>query len=199
MYISLTEEKVNSLTDDIKNDIADLDKLAKYEIIVPETPQVFKVGEEISPIFTVTKNGNPIKLDVTLSSTNTNMIEEVNGKLIGRREGESPIKITLKDFPEIFIEEQIKISDIDTISAYIDGKATIRLNRSSVYELKADRDFDAEIEYSIDDNSLASIAKIEGNKCHIKANDKNKLGSFTIAAQYKSKVYTKTIKVIPLW
>lgn len=34
MYVSMTEEKVNSLTDDIKNDLADLDKLAKYSIIV---------------------------------------------------------------------------------------------------------------------------------------------------------------------
>ena len=36
MYISMTEEKINSITDDVKNDIADLDKMAKYEIILPE-------------------------------------------------------------------------------------------------------------------------------------------------------------------
>lgn len=199
MYISMTEEKVNSLTDDIKNDIADLDKLAKYEIIVPGAPQVFKVDEEISPIFTVTKNGNPIKLDVILSPTNTNMVEEVNGKLIGRREGDSSIKITLKDFPDIFIEQQIKISNIESLSAYIDGKATIRLNRALTYELKADKELDGEVMYSIDDTSLASITKVENNKCYIKANDKNKLGSFSITAEYKTKSYTKTVKVIPLW
>ena len=199
MYISMTEEKVNSLTDDIKNDIADLDKLAKYEIIVPGAPQVFKVDEEISPIFTVTKNGNPIKLDVILSPTNTNMVEEINGKLIGRREGNSSIKITLKDFPDIFIEQQIKISNIESFSAYIDGKATIRLNRALSYELKADKELDGEVTYSIDDTSLASITKVENNKCYIKANDKNKLGSFTITAEYKTKSYTKTVKVIPLW
>ena len=47
MYISMTEEKINSITDDVKNDIADLDKMAKYEIIIPEGAQNFEVGEEV--------------------------------------------------------------------------------------------------------------------------------------------------------
>jgi len=35
IYISLTENKINSIYDDVNNNIADLDKLAKYEILLP--------------------------------------------------------------------------------------------------------------------------------------------------------------------
>ena len=71
MYISMTEEKINSITDDVKNDIADLDKMAKYEIILPEGSQNFEVGEEVVPIYTVMKNGAPKPVDIDIIPLNS--------------------------------------------------------------------------------------------------------------------------------
>jgi hypothetical protein len=36
MYLSLTENKINSIYDDVENNIADLDKLARYELLVAD-------------------------------------------------------------------------------------------------------------------------------------------------------------------
>jgi len=37
MYLSLTENKINIIYDDVENNIADLDKRAKYELLLPPT------------------------------------------------------------------------------------------------------------------------------------------------------------------
>jgi len=36
IYLSLTENKINSIYDDIENNNADLDKKARYDIVLPE-------------------------------------------------------------------------------------------------------------------------------------------------------------------
>jgi len=36
IYLSLTENKINSIYDDVENNIADLDKKARYDIVLPE-------------------------------------------------------------------------------------------------------------------------------------------------------------------
>jgi hypothetical protein len=37
MYLSLTENKINSIYDDVENNIADLDKRARYSLVLPPT------------------------------------------------------------------------------------------------------------------------------------------------------------------
>ena len=60
IYLSLTEGKINSIYDDIENNVADLDKKAKYSFIIPDAvPQVFPLGAHIEPFFTIMKNGKP--------------------------------------------------------------------------------------------------------------------------------------------
>ena len=63
IYLSLTENKINTIYDDVENNIADLDKRAKYEIVLPPTAQVFNIGEPIQPIFTIMKNGVPVQME----------------------------------------------------------------------------------------------------------------------------------------
>jgi len=37
IYLSLTENKINNIYDDVENNIADLDKRARYSLILPPT------------------------------------------------------------------------------------------------------------------------------------------------------------------
>jgi len=37
IYLSLTENKINLIYDDTENNIADMDKLAKYSLALPES------------------------------------------------------------------------------------------------------------------------------------------------------------------
>ena len=195
----MTEEKVNSLTDDIENEIADLDKLAKYSIVVPAESQCFKVGEEIAPIFTVMKNGSPLYMATEITPLDKNMVRREGEKIYGVREGQTKVRIRLKDFPEVFVDEDIKIGLDEEFAAYIAGKASIRLNRTEVYELYSNQEIIGDVSYSISDEVLAAIAGVENNKCYIKANGKNKLGTLILYASYGGKTYEKEIKIAPLW
>ena len=56
----MTEGKINSIYDDVENNIADTDKIANYELSIPEEKQNFAIGDIINPTFTLTKNGIPI-------------------------------------------------------------------------------------------------------------------------------------------
>lgn len=198
MYISMTEEKINSITDDVKNDIADLDKMAKYEIILPEGSQSFEIGEEVVPIYTVMKNGTPKPVDIDIIPLNKKIIKYVDGKLMAIAEGKTKIRLQLRLLPDIYVEEEIAIGEPKNVIAYIRGSDTIRLDRVSPYEIISTGELNG-ISFSIDADTLASIQRVEGNKCFIHANAKNKLGSFVLTAECDGKIYTKTIKIVPLW
>lgn len=199
MYISMTEEKVNNLTDDVKNDIADLDKKAKYEILLPEGAQNFDIGEEVKPIFTVMKNGSPTAVEIEIIPLNKRKIKYVDGILTAIAKGNTKVRIQLKAFPDIYVEESIVVGEPKELVAYIVGNDSIRLDRSSTYELTHSGQGDDNVSFSIDTSVLATIQRVEGNKCIIHANALNKLGSFVLTAECGGKTWIKNIKVIPLW
>lgn len=199
IYISLTENKINSIYDDVDNNIADLDKLAKYEIILPDGEQNFSIGDTINPKFTLTKNGIPFDTEIELLSNNKQLVKNINGELIAQAEGIVDIIVKLKQYPEIQKTLSINITSAQMeFSAYIEGADTIRLDRKVAYYLQGTKEIDGEVIFNID-SSLASIIETNNNSCVIQANNKNKLGNFILTATYNNKVYEKNIQVIPLW
>ena len=198
MYISLTEEKINLIYDDVENCIADTDKLAKYEIVVPTERQNFIVGSIVSPVFTITKNGIPIEIEYTFIPENKKIIKFVEGKLTAIKEGETALIVQLKDYPEIHSRLEVIIGKENNFSAYIEGDERIKLGRESSYQLVGNLPIE-EVKYSLSDESLAFIINTENNFCRVRANDKNKLGSVVLIANYQGIEYTKEISIIPLW
>lgn len=199
IYLSLTEGKINSIYDDLKNNIADTDKLANYKIIVPAEKQNFAIGQTIIPSFTLTKNGIPIDAEIELLPTDKKVARIIDGALTAVGNGETKIMVRLKDYPSIFDYIDVVIdTEPEVFSAYIEGKDSIRLDRESAYKLIGTNDLDDEVEFSID-TTLATIKKIDSTSCLIHTNNKNLLGSFTLTATYKGTSYTKEISVIPLW
>lgn len=198
MYISLTEEKINLIYDDVENCIADTDKLAKYEIVVPTEKQNFIVGSIVSPVFTITKNGIPIEIEYTFIPENKKIIKFVEGKLTAIKEGETALIVQLKDYPEIHSRLEVIIGKENNFSAYIEGDERIKLGRESSYQLVGNLPIE-EVKYSLSDESLAFIINTENNFCRVRANDKNKLGSVVLIANYQGIEYTKEISIIPLW
>lgn len=199
MYLSLTEEKVNYIYDDLENNIADTDKIANYEVLLPEEIQNFNVGDEIIPIFTISKNGQPFETEVTYISTNKKIAKIVNGKLTALKEGKVSIVIQLKDYPEIHKEIEINIGEQPAFNAYINGEAAIKLDRKSRYELISNSPLDKDVTYSLSDENLAFIIDAESNYCIVQANSKNKLGKVILTASYNGVEYSKEIKIAPLW
>ena len=199
IYLSLTEGKVNSIYDDLENNIADTDKLADYKVIVPMEIQNFAVGDIINPSFTLTKNGVPFAAEVTLLPTDKAMARIIDGQLTAIGKGTTEIIVQLKDYPTISETIQITIDDEEQVfSAYIEGAAAIRLDREAQYTLVGTAELESSATFTID-TELATIIQTTDTSCVVRANDKNKLGSFTLTANYNNIDYTKEISIIPLW
>lgn len=198
MYLSLTEEKINFVYDDLKNNIADTDRLAKYDVSLPEKIQNFNIGEEVKPIFTITKNGFPIDIEVSYIPKDKKIIKFIDGKLTALKKGKTAIVVQLKDFPEIHKEIKVNIGEEPEFNAYINGDAIIRLDRKATYELIGNIPLTEPVSYSLSDENLAFIIDTS-NGCTIQANANNKLGKIKLVAIYKGVEYTKEIKIAPLW
>ena len=200
IYLSLTETKINLIYDDTNNDIADLDKLAVYELSVPDVVQTFLVNEPINLTFTLMKNGVPSKEEVEFISSDKKIAKIVDGQLTAIAEGTVDIIVQLKQYPTIQKIISIKVDSAkNEFSAYIEGSDTLRLDRVGSYMLKGTEDISGEVIFSIDDTTLVKIMKVENNQCELRANSKNKLGKVILSANYNDVVYTKEISIIPLW
>lgn len=205
IYLSLTENKINSIYDDVENNIADLDKLAKYSLLLPEEKQLFAIDAEIKPVFTIMKNGKLFSAEYNLLPDLDKHVRIIDDKLVAKKSGEATIYIQLKDCPEIKIPMTIEISEeTQNFDAYIEGPDSIRLARAATYVLK---DINGTkittVQYSINNSELASIAEEGEDGCVILANDKNKLTTnqdkLELTIIYDEHVYTKLINIVPLW
>ena len=200
IYLSLTETKVNLIYDDTTNDIADLDKLAVYELSVPDVVQTFLVNEPINLTFTLMKNGVPSNEEVEFISSDKKIAKIIDDQLTAVAEGTVDIIVQLKQYPTIQKIISIKVDSAkNEFSAYIEGSDTLRLDRVGSYILKGTEDISGEVIFSIDDTTLVKIIKVENNQCELRANSKNKLGKVVLSANYNDVVYTKEISIIPLW
>ena len=201
IYLSLTEGKVNPIYDDLVNDIADIDKLADYQLDMPPLTQIFHLGDHITPVFTLTKNGEPCDEEVELVSEDRHIVTLVNDILIAVGKGEVNITARLKKYPSIQKTMTVRVGEeveIQEFSAYIEGPDSIRLDRKGGYQLKGTGEI-GEVTYTLDSEIYAKIISIQGNQCVIHANANNKLGKITLTAFYNGQEFAKEIKIIPLW
>lgn len=193
IYLSLTESKINTLYDDLKNDIADTDKLA-----FPEFPITWTVGEEILPNDVASNFKN---VDILYTSDNNEIVRMVNDKLTAVGTGTVKITMTLRENPMVSKVVELTINNSEeTLNAYIQGADTIRLDRQTSYILVGEQIIEGSVTFSLQETELAEIIPSnETNKCIIHANAKNKLGEVVLQAEYLGRTYTKTIRIIPLW
>lgn len=199
IYLSLTEGKINSIYDDVNNNLADTDKIAKYDLSIPNNEQIFNIGDPIIPVFTLTKNGVPYDAEIEYITTDKKIAKFVDGTLTAVGAGTVDIIIQLKDYPDIQKTLSVTISDTDqSFSAYIEGSDKIRLDRQNSYKLIGTSELNSVVEFTIS-NTLATIIKTTNDGCTLQANNKNELGNFVLTALYNGQEYTKTISVIPLW
>ena len=208
IYISLTENKVNTIYDDLDNDIADTDKRATYSIAIPSEPQKFTLdNNDIQLQYTIVKDGMPfIPTNVKFETTNKRVVKEEDGKLIAVGAGEVTIKVILPDLPpsetSVDLSVPIIITD-DAIqqSGYIEGPDKIRLGQQAEYTVQEVGNNTHVFTFTIDqsDNYVSLISQPTESPCIIKANAKNKRGGFKLIATSDNLVFEKQIKVIPLW
>lgn len=195
VYLSLMEEKLNTIYDDIINNIADTDKLANYSLVLPAEPQSFCVGDKVEPQFTIAKDGKPIQLDYTLSSNTKEVVRYVNSVFTAVMAGTAEIAVQLKDFPAIVLHMEVKVAESQSVVIYLEGNDKIKLGRTEKYTLVGAKD----VEFSLENETLATITRSENNECLLLANEKNKLGTVVLIATCGETSYKKEVSIVPLW
>lgn len=208
VYLSLTEGKINSLTDDIKNNLADTDKIAVYTVQTAEEVQSFKINDFINPVFTLMKNGKSSDEKVRFNIANNKIAKYVDGKIKAISAGEVELKAIIDGVKDPIGSITIQVIDTEEqpkplINAYIEGPDKIKLARKGTYIFTNGTELDDVPEFSIreEDQKYATLItdKESPYTCIIEANEDNQLGSITLVVTYQGIEYTKTISIIPLW
>lgn len=200
IYLSLTENKINLIYDDVANNLADTDKLADYNLLLPDENQTFNINQPIVPIFTLQKNGVVYNGAYGLDTTDKSKARFINGVLTAVGEGTVDIIIYLIEHPEITKTITVEITNSELeFSAYIKGNDFIRLDREESYSLVGTQNINGKVIFTLDANDLAKLKIDNDNQCTILANSRNKLGTINLTAQYNNIIYTKEISIIPLW
>ena len=147
IYLSLIEDKINSIYDDVENNVADLDKKAKYSFIIPDAvPQIFTLGAHIEPFFTIMKNGKPYlnkpeeqeekakQLEYIIEDKK--IVKNIDGALIAVKKGTTQITAIIKNAPEVTQVITVRIGEQEEqteFSLYIEGNDKIRLDHKENY------------------------------------------------------------------
>ena len=127
--------------------------------------------------------------------------EQTVQKLTAIKEGSVEIIVQLQAYPEIVKTLMVVVNNSEEQEelAYIEGKASIKLDRYEEYELKSSSEISSEVVFTLESTNLATIVSQEANKCRIKANMKNNLGTIILHASYNEHDYIKEISIVPLW
>ena len=202
IYLSLTENKINSIYDDVENKIADLDKLANYVLSVPTSIQTFKINEPIIPNFTLMKDGKICNEEIGYKTSDKRKARFIDDVLMAVGIGSVDIIIYLVKYPNISKTLTINIIEEEEqqqFSAYINGNDFIRLDRKESYNLIGTSDIDGVVTFRLEKTDLATIKIDSSNQCTVIANAKNKLGTIKLIAEYNGNHYEKDISIKPLW
>ena len=217
IYISLTENKVNLVYDDLKNEIADMDKRAKYSLQMAAEPQSFVVSAEPLDLhFTVSKNGQvyteidengePIEpqLEYSVAAGSEEYIKVKNNQVYALKNGEATLLVRVaKDIAMEPLQFNIVIGEPVTITYYIKGPDKVRLDGEADYTLVNSEANEIAASWSLNTN----LAKFK-NKQYIgelvstitlKMNDQNLLDKFILYASVGNIEVQKEIQVIPIW
>ena len=214
--MSLTESKVNYEYDDRIVDVAETDRL-KFPVL----QAVYSVGDEIIPEFT-NETFNEWEIVLSVPEDSTVVTKLSNGHLQAIGSGKETIKMRLKnhdtDDPRKAVTREFEITVNASASEdalFIQGDDSIRLDRYAIYTL-INEDTSAPVANAVtfsvqNKDEKEKIALVTSNvaydkedniieqACVLHANAKNKLGEVILSAEYNGQIYTKTIKIIPLW
>ena len=198
IFMSFTEGKYNELRDDLNGQLANADKLNKWEIKIAPEANVSQ-GEIIQPIFSISKNGIIQDITDVTYVLGPGLKQNDDGTIVVEMaEGETSIMIKYKDVAEAY--QQIHVGTTKENYAII-GNDTLRVTYQGIYEFKQanTQTSSLEVHFELENTKLASITEQSGSICKIQANDLNKTGMITLFVNYAGVRYEKQIKIISLW
>ena len=191
VFMSFTETNINELRDDVENKIANADKIAAWTIVSPSEQYVLP-HSEVALDYVVQKNGIVVdeKPEISISGS----LVEQDGKIFAAESGEGQITFSIHD--QTFTQAIHISASPSKQPMVIFGDDKIRVSMAATYELQG---ADQQVVFSVSDTKMATVETTGQSTCLLTTNSKNLLGSVNLIATCGEEVYTKTIKIIPIW
>ena len=191
VFMSFTETNINELRDDVENKIANADKIAAWTIVSPSEQYVLP-HSEVALDYVVQKNGIVVdeKPEISISGS----LVEQDGKIFAAESGEG--QITFSIHGQTFTQAIHISASPSKQPMVIFGDDKIRVSMAATYELQG---ADQQVVFSVSDTKMATVETTGQSTCLLTTNSKNLLGSVDLIATCGEEVYTKTIKIIPIW
>ena len=196
VYMSFTETNLNKQRDSVEEGIANIDKLADWDISMLKN-RVVTAGEVFEIGYTVSKNGIAQEVEAAVSvSGHLTLLED--GRIQAGNTGSGVIEVS---YNGVTSKQSVTVGKTAAAKMVFIGDEKIRV---------ASKDNKYVLENAIHPNMVKFVLsseaaglvtmRTENNICYLTANEKNKLGKFSLKVYYNgSQVVEKNIQVVSLW
>lgn len=190
IYMSFTETNFNEQRDSLEDKLANADQLANWTIDMLDS-RIVEANSIFDLNYAILKNGvaQSVQPEIIIEGSLT-LLE--NNQIQAGATGAGSITIKYRGVEKT---QRVAVGGTPTANVVFIGDDKIRVASTNVYTLENAKN----VTFTINDpKSLVSLESND-NSCKIIANDKNKLGVFTLTADYDGGSLSKTINVVSLW
>ena len=190
IYMSFTETNFNEQRDSLEDKLANADQLANWTIDMLDS-RIVEANSVFDLNYAILKNGvaQSVQPEIIIEGSLT-LLE--NNRIQAGASGAGSITIKYRGVEKT---QRVAVGGTPAANVVFIGDDKIRVASTNVYTLENAKN----VTFTINDpKSLVSLES-DDNSCKIIANDKNKLGVFTLTADYDGGSLSKTINVVSLW
>ena len=190
IYMSFTETNFNEQRDSLEDKLANADQLANWTIDMLDS-RIVEANSVFDLNYAILKNGvaQSVQPEIVIEGSLT-LLE--NNRIQAGASGAGSITIKYRGVEKT---QRVAVGGTPAANVVFIGDDKIRVASTNVYTLENAKN----VTFTINDpKSLVSLES-DDNSCKIIANDKNKLGVFTLTADYDGGSLSKTINVVSLW
>ena len=204
-FYSLTEDKIDRLDDDIENEVANINNLNSYQIIMQEEINcAIDNNYIINPI--VYGNGTIQEESLGYIIDNEEIASLITkdkySMIVPKNFGSTELKIYLINQPKVFKSITVNITNSTEQATVLVGDDSIRTTDSSnyyVYNISHNKEIEPIISFSISNKLLATGEKNDDGSVKIIANEDNRLGIVKVIFNTENNSYVKDITIKSLW
>lgn len=196
VYMSFTETNLNKQRDSVEEGIANIDKLADWDISMLKN-RVVTAGEVFEIGYTVSKNGIAQEVEPAVSvSGHLTLLED--GRIQAGNTGSGVIEVS---YNGVTSKQSVTVGKTAAAKMVFIGDEKIRVaSKDNKYVLE-NAVHPNMVKFVLSSEAAGLVTmRTENNICYLTANEKNKLGKFTLKVYYNgSQVVEKNIQVVSLW
>lgn len=190
IYMSFTETNFNEQRDNLEEKLANADQLATWTIDMLDS-RIVEANSVFDLNYAILKNGVAQNVQPEIIIEGSLTLLENNQIQVGAT-GAGSITVKYKGVEKT---QRVAVGGTPAANVVFIGDDKIRVASTNIYTLENAKN----VTFTIDDPKSLVVLESDDNSCKIIANDKNKLGAFTLTANYDGGSLSKIITVVSLW